>query len=186
MPTRGPSRKTIGRLSGVGEVQVIDDRPIGGSLLLRFIAQDRAVIARIAAMPEVRVIDEVPEPSLDDAGAAGTLQSGTPGTQSIWNQGLHGEGQVIGVLDGNTLDMAHCFFQDPALATAGPRASQGAGGPQCRGQAVGDHHTFVAGLAAGDDLNNLGHDGAAAAAPTTPASWMARRQTSRRAACSRS
>ena len=29
--------KAIGRLSGVGEVQVIDDRPIGGSLLLRLL-----------------------------------------------------------------------------------------------------------------------------------------------------
>ncbi len=148
--------KAIGRLSGVGEVQVIDDRPIGGSLLLRFIAQDRAVIARIAALPEVRVIDEVPEPSLDDAGAAGTLQSGTPGTQSIWNQGLHGEGQVIGVLDGNTLDMAHCFFQDPALATPGPAHRKVLAVRNAAGMGVGAHHTFVAGLAAGDDANNLG------------------------------
>ena len=143
-------------MSGVGEVQVIDDRPIGGSLLLRFIAQDRAVIARIAALPEVRVIDEVPEPSLDDAGAAGTLQSGTPGTQSIWNQGLHGEGQVIGVLDGNTLDMAHCFFQDPALATPGPAHRKVLAVRNAAGMGVGAHHTFVAGLAAGDDANNLG------------------------------
>ena len=105
--------RRVGRLDRVGEVRIVDDRPIGGSPQLRFIAQDSSVIARIAAIPEVRVIDEVPEPSLDDANAAGTLQSGTPGTRRVWDQGLHGEGQVIGVLDGNTLDMAHCFFQDP-------------------------------------------------------------------------
>ena len=115
-----------------------------------------SVIARIAAIPEVRVIDEVPEPSLDDANAAGTLQSGTPGTRSVWDQGLHGEGQVIGVLDGNTLDMAHCFFQDPGMAAPGPAHRKVMAVRNAAGRPVGAHHTFVAGLAAGDDFNNPG------------------------------
>ena len=148
--------RSVDRLSGVSELQVIDDRGIGGSLQLRFVAQDASVIARIAALPEVRVIDEVPEPSMDDAGAAGTLQSGTPGTQSVWSQGLHGEGQVIGVLDSNTLDMAHCFFQDPNMAAPGPAHRKVLAVRNAAGRPVGDHHTFVAGLAAGDDFNNLG------------------------------
>ena len=148
--------RKVGRLEGVGEVGIIDDRPIGGSPQLRFIAQDPSVITRIAAMPEVRTIDEVPEPSLDDANAAGTLQSGTPGTPSVWNQGLHGEGQVIGVLDGNTLDMGHCFFQDPGMAAPGPAHRKVLAVRNAAGRAVGAHHTFVAGLAAGDDFNSPG------------------------------
>ena len=148
--------RAVDRLAGVSDLQVIDDRAIGGSLQLRFVAQDASVIPRIAALPEVRVIDEVPEISMDDAGAAGTLQSGTPGTQSVWSHGLHGEGQVIGVLDSNTLDMAHCFFQDPAMAAPGPAHRKVLAVRNAAGRGVGDHHTFVAGLAAGDDFNNLG------------------------------
>lgn len=149
----------IERLDGVRDLRVLDDRSAGGSLHLRFIAQDPAVIPRIAAMPAVRVIDEVPEPSLDDANAAGTLQSGTPGTRSVWNQGLRGEGQVIGVLDGNTLDLAHCFFQDPGLAAPGPAHRKVMAIRNAAGAGVGAHHTFVAGLAAGDDFNSPGTTG---------------------------
>jgi hypothetical protein len=148
--------RRVDRLTGVSDLQVIDDRPIGGSLQLRFIAHDSSVIARMAALPEVRVIDEVPEPNMDDANAAGTLQSGTPGTQSVWSQGLHGEGQVIGVLDSNTLDMAHCFFQDPGMAAPGPAHRKVLAVRNAAGRPVGDHHTFVAGLAAGDDFNSPG------------------------------
>ena len=148
--------RAAGRLEGVSNLQIIDDRSIGGTARLRLIAPDRSVIAPLAALPEVRAIDEVPEPRLDDANAAGTLQSGTPGTPSVWNQGLHGEGQVIGVLDGGALDLAHCFFQDPGMAAPGPAHRKVLAVRNAAGVGVGAHHTFVAGLAAGDDFNSPG------------------------------
>lgn len=146
----------VERLDGVSDLRIIDDRPIGGSAKLRFVAKDRSVVVPLAALPEVRAIDEVPEPRHDDANAAGTLQSGTPGTPSVWNQGLHGEGQVIGVLDSGRLDLAHCFFQDPGMAVPGTAHRKVLAVRNAAGVGVGDHHTFVAGLAAGDDFNSPG------------------------------
>ena len=42
-----------------------------------------------------------------------TVQSGSSGQTPIWNQGLHGEGQVIGHMDGG-LNASSCYFSDPS------------------------------------------------------------------------
>ncbi len=146
------------RLKGVNQLQVLDDREIGGALQLRLVAASREVVIEIAALHEVRTVSEVPEPDLDNVNAAGTIQSGTPGTQSIWAQGLRGEGQIIGVIDGGPLDINHCFFQDPVDNTPGTSHRKVLAIRNAAGQAAGGHATFVAGCAAGDDFNNAGGD----------------------------
>ena len=47
-----------------------------------------------------------------------TVQSGTSGQTPVWNQGLHGEGQIIGHMDGG-LNTSSCYFSDP-LNPIGP------------------------------------------------------------------
>jgi len=42
-----------------------------------------------------------------------TVQSGQSGQTPIWNQGLHGEGQIIGHMDG-ALNTSSCYFNDPS------------------------------------------------------------------------
>lgn len=143
----------IERLEGVRDLLVIDDRPIGGKLQLRCVAASLEVVTEIAGLPEVRIVDEVPEPNMDNVNAAGTLQSGTPGTQSIWNQGLHGEDQVIGVLDSGPIDINHCFFQDPVNNTPSTSHRKVLQVRNASSDTVSAHATFVAGCAAGDDLN---------------------------------
>lgn len=44
-----------------------------------------------------------------------TVQSGVSGNTSIWNQGLHGEGQIIGHMDGR-INTSSCYFNDPSNA----------------------------------------------------------------------
>ncbi len=75
-----------------------------------------------------------------------TVQSGQSGQTPIWNQGLHGEGQVIGHMDGK-LNTSSCYFSDPGVAV-GPSHRKlvyvsGSGGASTHGM-----HT--AGTAVGD------------------------------------
>ena len=99
-------------LEGVSDVQIVDDRPLGGSAHVRLVAESTRILDELAALAEVRVIDQVPERKMDNANAAGTIQSGTPGTRTVWDQGLHGEGQIIGMIDSSPVDIDHCFFRD--------------------------------------------------------------------------
>ncbi len=46
-------------------------------------------------------------------------QSGIPDSIPIWEQGLHGEGQILGHLDSN-FDLEVCWFEDPEGDPVGP------------------------------------------------------------------
>jgi hypothetical protein len=139
---------------GASDVKVIDDRQLGGSAQVTFVVSSREQLAKIAQLDEVRWIEEVGEAKLDNGTTAGTVQSGTPGTTPIWNQGLHGENQIIGVID-SVVDVNHCFFRDNADNTVRP-AHRKVVGFRNGGGAAADHGTFVAGIAAGDDFNTPG------------------------------
>ena len=98
----------------------------------------------------------MPEALDDNSGAAGTNQSGVATAQSIWSQGLHGEGQIIGMIDRSPLDIAHCFFLDSVDNTPGPAHRKVLQIRNDSNQTLAEHSTFVAGCAAGDDINNPG------------------------------
>jgi len=75
-----------------------------------------------------------------------TVQSGVAGNTSIWNQGLHGEGQIIGHMDGR-INTNSCYFNDPSNSI-GPNHrkvvyTSGSGN-------TSTHGTHTAGTAAGD------------------------------------
>lgn len=146
--------ETLKRL-GASDLRIMDDRKIGGSAQVLFILQSLDVLPKIAQLEAVRWIEEVGEIVEDNGNTAGTMQSGTPGTVPIWNQGLHGEGQIIGVID-SPIDTGHCFFQDNVDNTIRPAHRKLVGFRNSAGSGVGSHGTFVAGIAAGDDVNNSG------------------------------
>jgi hypothetical protein len=145
-------------LRGIGarEIIVVDDRRHGGAPKINLILDSPALVAAVAELPGIKVIEEMPEASDDNVGAAGTNQSGSAGTQSIWAQGLRGEGQIIGIIDRTPPDMAHCFFQDPVDNTPGVAHRKVLQIRNDANKPLEDHSTFVAGCAAGDDFNNPG------------------------------
>jgi M6 family metalloprotease-like protein len=136
------------------DIKVFDDRKNGGVVQVRFIVRSKDELKKIAQIEEVRWIEEIPEIIYDNVNAAGTIQSGSASNQDIWNQGLHGEGQIIGVLDNGPLDINHCFFQDPVNNTPSFSHRKVLAVRNASGTAAGGHATFVAGCAAGDDFNN--------------------------------
>src|SRR3712207_2728914 len=61
------------------------------------------------------------------------------------------------MLDSGPLDIDHCFFSDPANNnTPGPNHRKVLAIRNASGSAADDHATFVAGCAAGDDVNGSG------------------------------
>ena len=143
---------------GTRAIRTLDDRPVGGRARVRFVLDDLARMTQVADIEDISWIEPVYPAKDDNSAAAATIQSGSATLASIWDRGLHGEGQVIAVLDNNSPDINHCFFADAPPNTPGPthrkvvtlrNASNPAG-------AVTPHATFVAGCAAGNDRNNNG------------------------------
>lgn len=139
------------------EIQVQDLRKDGFGYRVVFILPNTSSLDAIAERPEVFRIFEVPEDDLDNGTTAGTIQSGSAGNTPVWANGIRGEGQIIHVKD-SELDINHCYFIDNTDNTPGVNHRKivnfrGAGGG-------GEHGTFVAGIAAGDDVNNPNGAGA--------------------------
>jgi Subtilase family len=139
----------------VDKISVIDDRKIGGKVEIRCTILSKKELENIARIPEVRWIEEVAEIKEDNGTTAGTIQSGTPATTPIWYRGLHGENQIIGVID-DVVDIGHCFFRDNVNNTPGPTHRKVVGLRNTLGSTANFHGTFVAGIATGDDFNALG------------------------------
>lgn len=144
------------RLSELGAevVHVVDDRDVGGSARVDVHVNDQSLLTAIAQIEEVRSIERAGRLVEDNSGAATTNQSGTAGTGPVWTAGLHGEGQIVGMIDSGLPDINHCFFQDatnntPSFAHRKIIANR-------NGSGAASHATFVAGCVAADDVNNPG------------------------------
>lgn len=144
---------SIRGISGITNIEVEDLRKSGAPARIRFTASSQSVLPEIARLDGVRWIEEVAEQMEDNGNTAGTIQSGTPGNTPIWDRGIHGEGQIIGVIDSGAVDIGHCFFEDPTNNTPGPTHRKVL---EVRPAINNGHSTFVAGIALGDDFNNPG------------------------------
>lgn len=132
------------------QIKVQDLRKDGFDYRVIFILPNANAVNDIALRPEVFRVFEVPEEDLDNGTTAGTMQSGTAGTTPVWNAGIRGENQIIHVKDSD-LDRNHCFFIDNDDNTPGVNHRKIV---NQRGPTTGSGHgTFVAGVAAGDDVN---------------------------------
>jgi hypothetical protein len=148
-----PVAAALRALPGVSEVVVHDLRKLGAPARLEFRLASTAGLPAVARLEGVRWIEEVAERIEDNGATAGTIQSGTPGTVPVWNKGIHGEGQIVGVIDSGPVDTNHCMFRDPVNNTPGATHRKMLA---VAGGAAAAHGTFVAGIVAGDDFNNTG------------------------------
>lgn len=72
---------------------------------------DTASLRALCEMPGVRFVEEAPEAAPRNQSTAWIAQSNIPDATSIWDRGLHGENQLVGVIDWD-LDETHCAFYD--------------------------------------------------------------------------
>lgn len=107
----------------------------------------------LARHPDVTWIEEVPDYRIWNNTTRWVVQSNQSGVTPIWDQGLHGEGQIVTVMD-TGLDYASCWFRDAGNPPPGPGHRKVIdyttwGGQAYDGCSTG-HGTHVAGTVAGD------------------------------------
>lgn len=165
------------RHRGATDPVVIDDRRQGGALRIRFGAGDAAA-DEMVEVDDVRWLDEVGKARLDTSpptAAAPVMVSGAGRSslpvarawvQPLWDLGLTGRGQVIGMMD-SPVDLEHAFFADP-VHPVGRQHRKIVGYRNASGRPPARHGTFVAGIAVGDDPARPGAD------PGRGIAWAAR------------
>ena len=99
-------------------------------------------LARLAMIPSVLFVEDAPDITLRNATTRWVIQTNVTNQTPVYDNGIHGEGQVIGVLDGR-VDQGHCSF--PTGKIIAYNSSNGSD----------THGTHVAGTAAGNNgVNN--------------------------------
>jgi len=104
-----------------------------------------AQIDLIAARNDVLAIQEHPEPTLRASSTRSLVQSRFFGATPLYDQGLTGAGQILGVVD-SRIDAGHCSFFDETPFGSSHRKIVAYNAPP--GQS--DHGTHVAAIAVGD------------------------------------
>ena len=113
-------------------------------------------------IPAVAWIEEALEATPRNNTATWVVQTDSPGSTTVWGHGLHGEQQIIGIIDW-PIDMNSCFFSDPLNNTPGPGHRKVVAYRSTAGLGAHYHGTHVAGIAAGNSfpvnssLDSAGH-----------------------------
>ncbi|MCK4408594.1 MAG: hypothetical protein KAW67_00825, partial [Candidatus Eisenbacteria sp.] len=96
-------------LDGLG-AEVLETSDDGFQKLL-VVHASRQMVNAIARVPEVWWIEEKPEFYLMNDTTKWVVQSNVSGSTPIWNHGIHGENQLVAVMDSG-LDYNSCWFQE--------------------------------------------------------------------------
>jgi subtilisin family serine protease len=143
--------------ASAGLVLMVVDQPE----LHRFelLAPGREAALTLAQIADIQWIDEPPERLPRNNTTRWVIQTNSSNDTSIWDHGLHGEGQVIGHIDGKIKDDS-CYFEDLEGDPPGPNHRKLVSYHTT--SAFDDSHgTHTAGTAAGlnsnNSTNNAGH-----------------------------
>ena len=127
-------------------------------------------LPQIAMIPSVQFVEPALEATDRNSVGHDAVQSGVSNSQPLWDHGLTGEGQVVGVQDGQ-LDRNHCMFVDDTMPV-GPGHRKIINYVGSFG--ASSHGTHVSGTIAGnrigtgpdDDYHGVAYDAKIAYAPT--------------------
>ncbi|MCP3978751.1 MAG: S8 family serine peptidase [bacterium] len=118
----------------------------------------RGQLERLARLDAVAWIEESGELSLRNDDAHWVVQGGDAPATPVWDRGLHGEGQIVGVID-SPIDVRSCFFRDPRDNSPGPDHRKIVSYRSSQGLVGFSHGTHVAGIVAGDAVPATGSAG---------------------------
>jgi hypothetical protein len=135
------------RLSARG-LRLVRIQESAGVKRLHLAIQDLGEATILASDSAVQWIEPAPRATFRNDRTAGVIQSNIDGVTSIWDRGLHGEGEIIGHIDGR-IDIGNCYFSDPSHPDPGPDHRKMVGFRTQPGQGIDIHGTHTAGIAAG-------------------------------------
>ncbi|MCA9303019.1 MAG: S8 family serine peptidase [Phycisphaerales bacterium] len=112
----------------------------------------QAALKQLASLEAVQWVEPAPELTLRNSTNRWIVQSNVNGQFPVYDAGIHGEGQLIGIMDGK-VRVTHCSFTDPEGDPIGANHRK----IQAYFTSTGSdfHGTHVAGTALGDNgVNN--------------------------------
>jgi len=141
-----PAEKGIVALDGLGieGLTVHGTWPLAGNMTLA-VTLPLSSVELLAPLDEVQFVEEAPEPIYRNSTNRWIVQSNQTDVTPLYDAGIHGEGQIIGIMDGR-IDVNHCSFSDSN--PIGPLHRKILAYNTTPGADV--HGTHVAGTAAGD------------------------------------
>lgn len=156
------SREVANRLRSMGiTILNVWDDPKRNLKRIKIRLVNSSRLIEIAALPEVKWIDEFGQIILRNQPSSWILQTNNNNSRTIYDHGLKGQGEIIGHSDG-PLDINHCFFSDAVNNTPGSGHRKVVAYRRAGGIPVtfNDHGTHTAGTAAGHDMITAGADAA--------------------------
>lgn len=165
-PYQDPSRREGGKLyatadlfSGEDPDRAADAARAAGAEVLQVVRFGRyarlklrappATLESVARIEAVSWIEEAAEITPRNNTTRWVIQSNVPDVTSVWDRGIHGEGQIVGHIDGR-LDVNGCYFKDPEGDPPGPNHRKIVAYRSSTGLGADSHGTHTAGTAAGD------------------------------------
>lgn len=107
------------------------------------------MVGRLPGIASVQFVEDAPEIQFRNATTKWIIQTNVSGSVTLWDNGLRGSGQIIGIMDGR-MDRNHCSFLDSN--PIGPTHRKIVAYNTSFGSDF--HGTHVAGTAAGDNGAN--------------------------------
>ncbi len=105
------------RLGAQAGFDILDAGLVGPRWIIEF-RGPRSSIQRLAHIESIGYIEESSDRRFRNDLTKWVVQSNQTGVTSIWDRGLHGEGQVAGLIDGGVY-RGHDMFRDPVNNTPG-------------------------------------------------------------------
>ncbi len=142
---------TMAQIAAIDGVQIVHDSLEGDMRLVRLTAP-RGVGGALSQIDGVRWIEDAPELTVRNNTSRWIVQSNSSGFYPVYDKGIRGEGQIVGVMDGR-FNPNHCSFSDPEGDPFGPNhrkiqaynTSTGSDthGAHVSGTSVGDAGSFA-------------------------------------------
>jgi hypothetical protein len=160
----GAAERAIWAIPGV----IVTGEQMVGDHLELALELPRDQVGTLATIPAVHFIEPLPEVGPRNSTTRWIIQSNQLNVTPVYANGLHGEGQVVGILDAG-FDINHCSFRDPVNNTPGPSHRK----VLYRTDGIDAHGTHVSGTAVGDNGDNTDTRGMAYLAKMTYSNWPA-------------
>ncbi len=152
-----PAEVLLDSVTGLGiqQLEVHRIAPIAGNVTVSLTLPMESV-GLLADLSEVQFVEEAPEITYRNSTNRWIVQSNNSSSTPLYSNGIHGEGQIVAIMDGR-VDRNHCSFSDSA--PIGPSHRKIVAYNTSFGADF--HGTHVAGTAVGDSGSNNNNRGVA-------------------------